>query len=184
MAKSIIEISHEFFEEILAPILQHKLPVETAEIAFGVFGYGSEVLQLDDDYSSDHHWGLRVDALIPESLFNACGKEILRTVETDLPDNIQGQSLRTGYSGSKALTLRSLEGFIDQTIGIAHPPKTDAEWLGIPEQDIIHLINGKIWRDDSGRFSAIRNTLKDYYPEPVRLRRIAHWCRYFSGMGT
>jgi hypothetical protein len=22
-----------------------------------------------------------------------------------------------------------------------------------------------------------------YYPEPVRRRRIAHWCRYFSGMG-
>ena len=21
-------------------------------------------------------------------------------------------------------------------------------------------------------------------PEPVRLRRIAHWCRYYSGMGT
>ena len=104
MAKSIIEISHEFFEEVLAPILQHKFPVETAQIAFGVFGYGSEVLQLDDDYSSDHHWGLRVDALIPEALFNACGQEILRTVEADLPDNFQGQSLHTGYSDSKALS--------------------------------------------------------------------------------
>ena len=174
MSKSIIEISHEFFEEVLAPILQHKFPVETAQIAFGVFGYGSEVLQLDDDYSSDHHWGLRVDALIPEALFNACGQEILRTVEADLPDNFQGQSLHTGYSDSKALSLQSLEGFLDQTIGIAHPPQTHAEWLGIPEEDVIHVINGQIWRNDSDRFSAIRHTLNDYYPEPVRLRRIAH----------
>ncbi len=184
MPKSIIEISHEFFDEVLAPILQHKFPVETAQIAFGVFGYGSEVLQLDDDYSSDHHWGLRVDALIPADLFNARGKEILEVVEKDLPETFQGHSLRTGYVGSKALSLRSLEGFLDQTIGITQPPKTHAEWLQIPEEDIIHVTNGTIWRDDSGQFSAIRTALNAYYPEPVRLRRIAHWCRYFSGMGT
>ena len=41
--------------------------------------------------------------------------------------------------------------------------------------------SGTILRDS---FSAIRDTLKEYYPEPVRLRRIAHWCRYYSGMGT
>ena len=27
-------------------------------------------------------------------------------------------------------------------------------------------------------------TFDGYYPEPVRLRRIAHWCRYISGMGA
>ena len=27
-------------------------------------------------------------------------------------------------------------------------------------------------------------SFQNHYPEPVRLRRIAHWCRYFSGMGT
>ena len=53
-----------------------------------------------------------------------------------------------------------------------------------PEEDIIHIINGEVWLDDLGRFSHIRTVLQGYYPEPVRLRRIAHWCRYFSGMGS
>jgi len=59
-----------------------------------------------------------------------------------------------------------------------------AEWLQAPEEDIIHIINGEVWHDPSGRFTEMRRTVAAYYPEPVRLRRIAHWCRYFSGMGT
>ncbi len=61
---------------------------------------------------------------------------------------------------------------------------TVAEWLGVPEEDIIHIVNGEIWLDEMGRFSQIRDVFRGYYPEPVRLRRIAHWCRYFSGMGS
>ncbi|HMR65972.1 MAG TPA: DUF4037 domain-containing protein, partial [Anaerolineae bacterium] len=68
--------------------------------------------------------------------------------------------------------------------GLDHPPQTYEEWLRIPEEDIIHLVNGEIWHDPSGKFSEIRAVFAGYYPEPVRLRRIAHWCRYFSGMGT
>ena len=184
MTTSIIDISRDFFHEVLEPILLHEFPEETAQIAFGVFGYGSEVLRLDDDYSSDHHWGLRVNALMPDELLQARGKEMLRVIEVDLPDEYRGHSLREGYVGIKALALSSLEGFLDQTIGIEYPPQTHGEWLRIPEEDIIHVINGEVWRDESGRFSAIRTALTGYYPEPVRLRRIAHWCRYFSGMGT
>ncbi|MCF7689572.1 MAG: DUF4037 domain-containing protein [Cephaloticoccus sp.] len=184
MDRSIITASHAFFDEVLAPILWEKFPAETARTAFGIFGYGSEVLDLDDAYSSDHHWGLRVNALMPDTLLKERGAELMRVVEAHLPESYGGHALRTGYAGTKALSLNSLEGFLNQTIGLNHPPQTPAEWLGIPEEDIIHVINGEIWHDDSGRFSAIRATLNGYYPEPVRLRRIAHWCRYFSGMGT
>ena len=41
-----------------------------------------------------------------------------------------------------------------------------------------------MWQDTGGEFTALRATFGEYYPEPVRRRRIAHWCRYFSGMGT
>jgi hypothetical protein len=56
--------------------------------------------------------------------------------------------------------------------------------LSLPEEDIIHVVNGEVWYDPLGDFSTIRSALSGYYPEPVRRRRIAHWCRYFSGMGT
>ena len=65
-----------------------------------------------------------------------------------------------------------------------HVPATYQEWLQVPEEEIIHVTNGEVWHDPSGRFTAVRETFRNHYPEPVRLRRIAHWCRYFSGMGT
>jgi hypothetical protein len=184
MTESIIDISREFFFDLVLPILEREFPEETAQTAFGVFGYGSEVLHLDDEYSSDHHWGLRINALMPQALLAETEQAILSTVAANLPDSYKGQSLREGYAGTKALSLMSLEGFLRQTIGIDHVPRDYAEWLSMPEEDIIHVINGEIWRDDLGRFTAIREALSAYYPEPVRLRRIAHWCRYFSGMGT
>jgi hypothetical protein len=184
MSQSIIEISREFFDEIVLPILQAEFPEETAQMAFGVFGYGSEVLRLDDDYSRDHHWGLRINALMPEALFRTRAEPLMQTLSTRLPATFRGYSLREGYTKWGGLELDSLETYLRRTIGIDHAPVSYAEWLSLPEEDIIHVVEGQVWHDPSGQFSAVRETLSAYYPEPVRLRRIAHWCRYFSGMGS
>jgi hypothetical protein len=184
MSESIIDVSREFFDEIVRPILAREFPNETAQTTFGVFGYGSEVLRLDDDYSRDHHWGLRINALMPEELFRSCADAMMQTLSAQLPTTFRGYALREGYTKWGGLELTSLEGYLDRTIGITHPPGTYQEWLSIPEEDIIHIVAGEVWHDPAGRFTAIREALSGYYPEPVRLRRIAHWCRYFSGMGT
>lgn len=184
MSESILDVSRDFFNEIVKPILQQNFPHETERTAFGVFGYGSEVLKLDDEYSSDHHWGLRINALMPAGLFAKSKDAMLQSVADNLPESYRGYALREGYSGVASLEIDSLEAFLQRTIGLTSTPKTYAQWLSIPEEDIIHVINGEIWFDPSGEFSGIREFFKGYYPEPVRLRRIAHWCRYFSGMGT
>lgn len=184
MTETITDVSRDFFHEILKPILEREFPDETKQTAFGVFGYGSEVLKLDDEYSSDHHWGLRINALIPDYLVSIRKEHMLQAVADSLPETYRGHSLREGYTGVASLEIDSLEGFLKRTIGIISPPETYKEWLKVPEEDIIHIVMGEIWHDPSGCFSAIRRSFKNYYPESVRLRRIAHWCRYFSGMGS
>jgi hypothetical protein len=182
--ESIIDVSRAFFHEIVKPILLANFPQETAVTAFGVFGYGSEALRLDDEYSRDHHWGLRIDALMPQEIFETRRREIMDTLAANLPDSYQGQSLREAHLSGAGLAPDNLSAFLKRTIGIDHAPQSYEEWLRIPEEDIIHVINGEVWSDPLGDFTAVRQTLEEYYPEPVRLRRIAHWCRYFSGMGT
>jgi len=184
MSESIIDVSHGFFDEHVKPILKRNFPEEFSQMAFGVWGLGSEALGLDDEYSRDHHWGLRIDVLMPAELFETKREAMLADLNAELPHSYQGHSLGEQAVTGAGLNPESLEGFLARTIGLDHPPETYEEWLSIPEEDIIHLINGEVWHDPSRRFSAIRDTLKDYYPEPVRLRRIAHWCRYYSGMGT
>ena len=184
MRESIIDVSRSFFFEVVKPILERNFPEETAQTTFGVFGYGSEVLRLDDEYSADHHWGLRINALMPEAVFEERSAAILRVVEVEMPDTYRGHNLREGLSGGKGLSLTSMEGYLRRTIGLTKVPKTYREWLSVPEEDITHVINGEIWLDETGQFSAIREAFLGYYPEPVRLRRMAHWCRYYSGMGS
>lgn len=184
MSESIIDVSRHFFEQIVKPILQEHFPRETAQTAFGVFGYGSEALNLDDEYSRDHHWGLRIDALMPDDIFQNKREEIMRVVSANLPATFQGHSLREGHVAGAGLAPDSLPAFLGRTVGLNHPPQTYRDWLNAPEEDIMHIINGQVWHDPAGQFTAIRRVFQQYYPEPVRLRRIAHWCRYFSGMGT
>jgi hypothetical protein len=183
-SESITDVSRQLFQEVVLPILEREWPDVTAQTAFGLFGYGSEAYRQEDAYSRDHHWGLRIDALMPEDLFHARRDALLHTVRANLPATFGGYTLRAGHLAGAGLAPDSLPAFLQRTLGIDHPPKTYAEWLQLPEEDIIHVINGEVWHDPSGRFTAIRQAFQNHYPEPVRLRRIAHWCRYFSGMGT
>ena len=184
MSESILTVSRQFFQEIVLPILEREFPAETAQTAFGLFGYGSEAYQQDDDYSRDHHWGLRIDALMPDEVFQERRDVVMQTINAALPATYRGYPLRSGHLAGAGLAPDSLPAFLRRTLGLEHPPQTYAEWLQLPEEDILHIINGEVWHDPSGNFTALRAAFQNHYPEPVRLRRIAHWCRYFSGMGT
>ncbi|RLT37868.1 MAG: DUF4037 domain-containing protein [Chloroflexi bacterium] len=184
MSDSIIDVSRTFFHQIVLPILQEHFPAETGQTAFGVYGYGSEALGLDDELSRDHHWGLRIDALMPEAIFQQRRAEMMRVLSSRLPTSYLGHSLRAGHLAGAGLAPDSLPAFLRRTVGIDHAPVTAQEWLAIPEEDIIHIVNGEVWHDPAGTFSALRAHFAGYYPEAVRLRRIAHWCRFYSGMGT
>jgi len=176
---SIITESRAFWEEVVRRSLEG-FPLD--QMAVGFFGYGSDVLGLDDHYSTDHHFGLRVNVLLPEALMGQV--PAIEAALAALPTVWRGRELGVMYSRTRGVTVASLEHHLRSTIGLDHPPATPAEWLSIPEEDITHVVAGEVWHDPSGRFTAVRTALQAYYPEPVRLRRLAHWSRYFSGMGV
>lgn len=184
MPESIITVSRSFFHQVVKPVLDRHFPAETAQTAFGLFGYGSEAMGLDDEFSRDHHFGLRIDALMPEAVFQSAAPRMMRAVADELPSTFMGHSLREGHLAGTGLSCDSLEAFLYRTIGLRQAPVSWTDWLSIPEEDINHIVNGEVWHDEAGTFSALRHVFDSYYPEPVRIRRIAHWCRYFSGMGT
>lgn len=182
--RSIIDESHDFWSEIVLPVLQTHFPTQLAQMAVGFFGYGSEVLRLDDQYSTDHHFGLRINILLPEDLMQSTGGAIEDVLAAHLPQIWRGRELREGYTRTKCVALASLDHHLHSTIGLNHAPISLTDWLQIPEEDITHIVAGEVWHDPFARFSTIRQALLAYYPEPVRLRRLAHWSRYFSGMGV
>lgn len=178
-----VALSEAFFNEIVLPAIASKTPQVLEQGAFGRFGYGSECLGLDDEISRDHHWGPQVDLLLPERLLEDLGPDAFRDVAAEFPSEFRGYPVKAGQGGGVGLAPESIESFLTRTIGRTASPATSFDWLDIAEEDIVHIINGKIFRDELGKFSHIRDIFSEYYPEKVWKRRIAHWCRYASGMG-
>ena len=99
----IIATSRRFFNNVVSPLLQTHFPAESQQMACGLFGYGSECLRMDDDLSRDHHWGLRIDALLPDALFHERAASIRDTISAELPDQFEGIELRQGHVEGRAL---------------------------------------------------------------------------------
>lgn len=178
-----IDLSRDFFQEVVRPAMEAECPDLLAQAACGRFGLGSECLGLDDAISRDHHWGPRVDMLFPEGLMNSATSERLKQVSLRFPREFRGFPLEAGHVGGAGLAPEDLDSFLRRAVGRATVPETLTDWLDIPEEDITHIINGELWHDGPGTFSNIRTSYNQYYPDPVWKRRIAHWCRYASGMG-
>ncbi len=180
---SAIDLGEAFFVEVVRPAIAEKYPEVLEQGAFGRFGYGSECLGLDDAISRDHHWGPQVDLLLPQQLLNQLGPNPFESVLAQFPTEFRGYKMMAGQGGAVGLAPVSIESFLSRTIGRQTPPASSFDWLDIAEEDIIHIINGKIFSDKRGEFAEIRGIFANYYPDDVWKRRIAHWCRHASGMG-
>ena len=170
--RSIIDESHDFWDEVVLPLLQTRFPAETAQMAAGFYGYGSEVLRLDDQYSTDHHFGLRVNVLLPQAVVDARGAVLEDLLAAELPSVWRGRELREGYTRTKGVALASLDHHLKSTIGLDHPPASLTDWLSIPEEDITHIVAGEVWHDPAGQFDPLRPALAAEL-ETGWLRRVA-----------
>src|SRR5258707_5972481 len=97
LSESIGEVSRQFFTEVVLPLLEREMPEVAARTAFGIFGLGSEAYGMDDDLSRDHHWGLRVDALMPQDLYAAKRDALLDLIRERVPSTYRGHALRAGH---------------------------------------------------------------------------------------
>jgi hypothetical protein len=74
--------------------------------------------------------------------------------------------------------------FYRRFIGLTCVPNDLLKWFYIPEPNLAACTNGKIFYDPPGRFSAIRQGLLAFFPEQVRLAKMAlrcaaaHICQY------
>src|SRR5262245_3848715 len=105
MSNAIVAISRELFQQVVLPALADACPAELSEAAFGLFGYGSEAYGMDDAFSRDHHWGLRIDGLLPEALLRTRGEAMLQSARAALPAEFRGYPLREGHLKGAGLTL-------------------------------------------------------------------------------
>lgn len=177
-----LSLSRLFFEASL-PILRKRIPDIMAHAAAGLVGEGSDCLGMDDDISRDHDWGPGFCLWIPDALFHAEHDRIEQAM-TELPASFHGYPTRMAKDRRMGRTGPfPMMGFYQRFLGMDHVPCNWREWMSIPEYHLCSCTNGAVFLDEAGEFSAIRKTLLDYYPEDVRLKKIAARCMIMAQAG-
>ena len=173
MNYSGLELAHLFFQEV-QPLLLHSLPQEvTTSWAVGLAGEGSECFGFDDALSQDHDWGPAFCIWLPLEIAKAHVTTVQQALRA-LPAEFYGYPTRFSRPTELGrVGLISIEKFYRQFLNTTKAPTTWQEWRLIPEHYLATCTNGLVFYDALGTFSAIRNTLLQFYPEDVRRKKIA-----------
>ncbi len=168
-----LKLSKKFFDECARPILQD-VPFLMDKLAVGLVGEGSECFGFDDEYSQDHDFGASLCFWLPQEAIAPHGDDLMRAVER-MPATFEG--FQTRVKGENGRTgLIPIEAFYQRFLGPAGLPKDWRDWMRIPPHYLAVCTNGEVFHDGLGAFTATRNMLLEFYPEDVRLKRLAARC--------
>ena len=187
-----MELSRRFYWEAVRPVLDRSflgLPHSTALI-----GSGSETLGFDDEMSTDHNWGPRVQLFLRPDSWESLAEDIDAALRHELPHSFLGyptnfsdpdpddggtQVLEDTESGPvnhlvETTTIsrffgRYLNFDIDRTI-------CPADWLTFPQQKLRTIMSGGIFHDDIGLETG-RARFGWYPPDLWRYLLAAGWAR-------
>jgi hypothetical protein len=166
-------LSEGFFFEKGLPSFETKFPTLLPELAAGLTGPGSECFGVDDDLSRDHDWGPRFCVWLPERSFAAAGPDIREWYEA-LPKAFRGQVERMALPGEEYRSgVAEISAFYGRHSGLRRKPATIEDWIQLSEEGCAACTNGAIFIDNLGEFSEWRAALAAYYPEDLRLKKIA-----------
>ncbi len=177
-----IEISRQFFESVRL-LLERDIPDVMAHAAAGLVGEGSECLGFDDETSRDHDWGPAFCLWLPGALLRDSRQRIEEALAL-LPREFHGFPSRMAPEARMGrVGPMSTEAFYRRFLGMERAPETWREWRAIPEYHLCSCTNGAVFMDNEGSFSAVRKALLAYYPEDVRLKKIAARCMVMAQTG-
>lgn len=164
-------------------MIQDKFGQYTHRIAAGLVGDGSECYGFDDELSRDHDWGPGFCIWLAKEDYKTIGRKLQFEISR-LPRTHLGFGPRkTSKWGSDRIGVFQLSQFYSNFIGLDHIPTELDEWLYIPENGLAACTNGKVFCDPPGEFTRWRKILLKFYPEDVRLKKIASRCMTIAQSG-
>lgn len=175
MSMKGLPLAEAYFTSVGLQMIETLFPEYKLRIAAGLVGMGSECFGYDDDLSRDHDWGPGFCLWLEEDDFRKFGTQLQRSYEA-LPTTFMGYHRQSSAWGSGRVGVLEIGSFYSSFIGSPGEPQTLVKWLVIPEENLAACTNGKVFYDPLGEFSAIRRNLMNYYPEDVRLKKIAARC--------
>ena len=181
MEKNRFGSSRIFYENKVANMLHDKFPEYESRIAVGIAGEGSDCFGYDDLVSRDHDFGTGVCLWLTDEDMELIGEKL--TKEYD----------RLAYgSGNMGLSARlrdrrgvmTIHDFYSNILNIDCDTEncviTLRQWRALDRACLATAVNGEVFRDDFGVFTAFRRLLLGFYPEDIRRERLADELHRFA----
>ena len=167
-----IELSEKFFNEYGKKMLESFAEL-LPRAAAGIAGEGSECLYYDDEISRDHDFDAGFSIWLTEEDEEKFGFALSRAY-AKLPKEFMGVKRQiVSPAGGDRRGVCSINAFYRKFTGEDGAPSDLFRWLSLPSYSLLSASNGKVFFDNYGRFTEIREKIKAGYPEDVRRKKLA-----------
>jgi len=178
-----MELARGYWQEIGLSAFADGCPDVLERAAVGLVGEGSECFGFDDEISRDHDWGPGFCVWLTAEQAAEFGEQA-RAVYASLPQEYLGyRKLHVMQQTAGRVGVHEIGSFFARYTGFDRPPETIREWRIVPENGLAVVTNGEIFRDPTGEFTRIRETLLGYYPEQLRIKKLAAACALAAQSG-
>lgn len=175
------EYSRNFYDNKVVPLIRSRFSEYEDRIAVGIAGEGSDCFGYDDFMSRDHDFGTGVCLWVTEEDMDRFGR-LLAIAYNELIDQMPENNLTDRLRARRG--VMTIDEFYSNLLGIKVDASvcriSDEDWLKLDHSCLATAVNGDVFRDDLGRFTAFREMLKNYYPDRIWRMRIADELHRFS----
>ena len=162
-----LELSKCYYETYGKAMLKEQFPEYADRVAAGLVGHGSECLGFDDMWSKDHDFGPGFCLWLTEKDYEKVGQKMQEAYEA-LPKAFMGYPARnTSKRGGGRVGVLSIPEFYEEFTG-------NGAWSEMEDEKLAMAVNGEMFDDPLGEFSAIREQLQNGVPFAVWKRRLAN----------
>lgn len=178
-----LDLCEAYFYDVCYPMLQKEFADYLPRMAAGMVGEGSECYGFDDEISRDHDFGPAFQIFIPKEDMAVYG-DALKEKLAALPASYGPFEARnTCDLGEGRTGLLAIEDFYDKFLSIHEIPQSNRLWLAMNDISLSTATNGRVFFDNLGEFSRIREGLLKHYPDDVRIKRLAYECTQIAQSG-
>ena len=181
MMNEITEKNHRFYNEYVAPMIREHFSEYESRIAVGIAGEGSDCFGYDDVISRDHDFGTGVCLWLSDGDMSEFGDGLDKAY-----NNLVEEKERSFYTErlKERRGVMTIHDFYSNILRINCNTKdcvmTEEQWIRLDHSCLATAVNGEVYRDDMGEFTAFRKLLSGYYPDRVWRIRIAEKMHEYS----
>ncbi|MGN0472408.1 MAG: DUF4125 family protein [Lachnospiraceae bacterium] len=175
-----LQLAKQYYETYGKPMVDEQFSAYASRIAVGLAGEGSDCFGYDDDISRDHDWGPGFCMWVTDETYEAIGEQLQAAYER-LPQEFLGFRRADTAQGAGRRGVIRISEFYRRLVGAERYEEID--WRSVADYSLAAAVNGEVFRDEEGIFTAMRQKLQQGYPRNIQYLKLAEDVAGFSQCG-